>query len=403
MPADIEWKKLGQKGDLPGARSGHTLTKFGGHNYLLFGGIENSTNGKIQPNGDLYVMKMGPTDVTWVKEEAIGDEKPLARTQHTAIATPDNRIFIFGGHHTPQARLNDTWFLNCKDFEWHRVGKDADNLTNSASTIGAPEPRANAGSCLYQGKIYLFGGHGGVSYERKAYNDLYCFDIETETWEKLIPSNSPPDGRGGLSLFASDGNIYIYGGWNQEMQYNDIQFFNLETKEWTSPDIFNEVPRWNHSGVLVEAIPTWKFFIFGGEQAEYNEGSARSFGEYVNTSCFLDLGTMRWTKFASDPDAYDNIPKPREYCAMTYTGLMQAESKDRRLIIYGGWNNGWFDDLYSLNVAKIVGPSYAIISSDPVCGQLTGNNLLRITGKGIRDNPRVFFTLGNQPVDQPGR
>jgi dynein heavy chain len=34
---------------------------------------------------------------------------------------------------------------------------------------------------------------------------------------------------------------------------------------------------------------------------------------------------------------------------------------------------------------------------------LTGNNLLKITGKGIRDSPRVFFTLGNQPVDQPGR
>jgi len=130
MPADIEWKKLGQKGDIPIARSGHSLTKYGQFNYLLFGGIESNTNGKIQPNGDLYVMKMGPNDVNWMKEEAIGDEKPLARTQHTAIATPDNRIFIFGGHHTPQVRLNDTWFLNCKDFEWHRVGKDPDNLTN---------------------------------------------------------------------------------------------------------------------------------------------------------------------------------------------------------------------------------------------------------------------------------
>jgi dynein heavy chain len=56
-----------------------------------------------------------------------------------------------------------------------------------------------------------------------------------------------------------------------------------------------------------------------------------------------------------------------------------------------------------LNVAKIVGPSYAIVGSDPVCGQLSGNNTIRITGKGIRDNPRVLFTLGNQPVDNPGR
>jgi len=77
---------------------------------------------------------------------------------------------------------------------------------------------------------------------------------------------------------------------------------------------------------------------------------------------------MKWTQYASNPETFENIPTPREYCAMTYTGLMQAESKDRRLIVFGGWNNGWFNDLYSLNVAKIVGPSYAIISSDPVCG-----------------------------------
>jgi dynein heavy chain len=62
-------------------------------------------------------------------------------------------------------------------------------------------------------------------------------------------------------------------------------------------------------------------------------------------------------------------------------------------IYYLTWNNL---DLF-------VGPSYAIISSDPTSGQLTGHNTLKITGKGIRDSPRVFFTLGNQPVDNPGR
>jgi dynein heavy chain len=293
--------------------------------------------------------------------------------------------------------------LNCKDYEWVRLGKDPDNTINAPSTFNAPDPRANAGACLYNGKIYLFGGHGGQSYSRVPFNDLHSFDVETETWERIIPTNNPPDGRGGHSVFASNDRIYVYGGWNQEMQYNNILYFDLNTMEWTDPDIFNDVPIWNHSCVLVEAIPTWKFFIFGGEQAEYNEGSARSFGQYVNTSAYLDLGTMKWTKYASDPELFDNIPRPREYCAMSYTGLMQAESKDRRLIVYGGWNNGWFDDLYSLNVAKIVGPSYAIIASDPVCGQLTGNNMLRITGKGIRDSPKVYFTLGNVAVDTPGR
>ena len=75
------------------------------------------------------------------------------------------------------------------------------------------------------------------------------------------------------------------------MQYHNIMILDLETLEWSDPDVYNEIPRWNHSSVLVEAIPTWKFFIFGGECAEYQEGTARTFGQFVNTSCYLDLGT----------------------------------------------------------------------------------------------------------------
>jgi len=127
----------------------------------------------------------------------------MARTQHTAIALPDNRIWLFGGHHNPQCRLNDTWFLNCKDYEWRRVGKDPDNYTNAPSTIGAPDPRANSGACLFNGKIYLFGGHGGLSFARVSFADLFCFDVEAETWEKLVSVNPPPDGRGGHSLLSA--------------------------------------------------------------------------------------------------------------------------------------------------------------------------------------------------------
>ena len=305
---------------------------------------------------------------------------PVPRTQHIAVATPKNdKVFIFGGHHSPKARLNDTWFLVVKDYEWQRVGNEKQNLTNQDSTIGAPAPRANSGATLYKGKIYLFGGHGGLNYARTSFNDLYSFDLESETWEKIVPNGNSPDGRGGHSVFASDDKIYIYGGWNNEMQFNNIDVFDLEKKEWTNPDVFNGVHRWNHSSVLVEAIPTWKFFIFGGECAEYNEGAPRSFGQYVNSSCFLDLGTVKWTEYASDPETFENIPEPREYAAMAY------DKRESKLLIYGGWNNGWFNDLYSLNVGKIVGPSYAITASEPNLGQLSGNVPLKITGQGFNE------------------
>jgi dynein heavy chain len=183
-----------------------------------------------------------------------------------------------------------------------------------------------------------------------------------------------------------------------EMHFNNMWYMDLNTREWHDCDLLYDVPRWNHSGVLVEAIPTWKYFIFGGEANEYSEGVARTFGAYINTSCYLDCGTLNWTQYASDPDVFSNIPSPREYAAMCYDG------RDRRLIVYGGWNNGWYDDIYALCVSKIVGPPYAITGSEPNMGQLSGGVKLVITGRGFKDyNIQVLFTCGNKPIDTVGK
>ena len=228
QPADIEWKKLTQTGDVPTPRSGHSFCWVGGYNYMMFGGIEDNKSGNITSNNDIYFMKMGGksnyniiTDIAecrWTKEKSPSEEQPVARTQHIAITLPKNdKVFVFGGHHSPRARLNDTWYFQVKDMEWVRVGDSEDNLENLDSNAGAPPPRANAAACIYKGKIYIFGGHGGLNYARVAFNDLYTFDLESETWDKIIPNNTLPEGRGGHSVFASDDKIYIYGGWNSEM------------------------------------------------------------------------------------------------------------------------------------------------------------------------------------------
>jgi hypothetical protein len=105
---------------------------------------------------------------------------------------------------------------------------------------------------------------------------------------------------------------------------------------------------------------------------------------------------MKWTDYASDPDHFENIPKPREYSAMGFN----FEERESKLIIFGGWNNGWYNDLYSLNVSKIVGPSYAITESEPNLGQLSGKTMITITGQGFQTaGAKVFFTVGNKPVD----
>jgi hypothetical protein len=108
---------------------------------------------------------------------------PRARAQHVACATQkSDRIFVYGGHATPTVRLNDTWWLKVSDLTWTRALGDKAVKDNEESAIGAPAPRANAGCCLYNGKFWIYGGHGGLSYARIAFSDIYSFDIETEVW-----------------------------------------------------------------------------------------------------------------------------------------------------------------------------------------------------------------------------
>ena len=235
----------------------------------------------------------------WDVEKPSGDEIPPARAQHVALATPDNQdVFVFGGHASPTTRLSDTWWLNVQSMQWRRAQGDKSVGENQESAIGGPPPRANCGACYYQGKYYIYGGHGGLNYARVAFSDIYCFDIETQVWEKIeaIQGQAPmPEGRGGHTIFIVDDKLYSYGGWNSETMFNNVIVFDLHTKEWSDPDIYNDLQRWNHSAIMVEAIPSWKYFIFGGETTNYHEGQTRTFGNCDNLAYYLDIETMKWT------------------------------------------------------------------------------------------------------------
>ena len=203
-------------------------------------------------------------------------------------------------------------------------------------------------------------------------------------------------------MFANDNIVFIYGGWNSEMQYSNVILYNIETNEFTDPDIYNEIPRWNHTGILVHAIPSKKYFIFGGEQGDFPEGGPRHFGVCTNSACYLDIETRHWSKI--ETEILEDGAKPFYPPACEYAGV-SYHHRTQQLLIYGGWNNQWLGGLYSLSVAKIVGPDYAVVKIEPNLGQLSGNVPITIWGQGFDQSSvvKVFFTVGNTPVDVPSK
>ncbi len=148
----------------------------------------------------------------------------------------------------------------------------------------------------YKNKIIIFGGHGGIDYNRTAFNDIYELDLETFEWKKPQVTGTPPEPRGGhvASLLANKEKLFIFGGWNFIFQFNNMFVYDLEKKSWTDPEILHESPKWNFNGCLAPSIPSWKYFIFGGSSGSFFEGSNRTGSKYMNETWYFDIDHNKW-------------------------------------------------------------------------------------------------------------
>ena len=66
---------------------------------------------------------------------------------------------------------------------------------------------------------------------------------------------------------------------------------DVENKDWSDLDMPWGVSRWNCNAQVVEAIPSWRVFIFGGVCDKFQEG--RSMGIFDNSIGVLDLGEKK--------------------------------------------------------------------------------------------------------------
>ncbi|CAK8988142.1 Dynein alpha chain [Durusdinium trenchii] len=230
-----------------------------------------------------------------------------------------------------------------------------------------PAPRGNHSTCLYENTIILFGGHGGFGYQRKAFNDVWALNLDSFRWTELLCHGNPPAPRSGHCAFQKDGFVYIFGGWNGESQFNDLFMLDVENKDWSDVDLNWSVPRWNMAVQLVEAIPSWRVFVFGGSADRHGEG--RTMGSYDRELGVLDLGDERsWLSLSPERAKLD------------------------------GWANKWLDDCWQIDVSSIVGPPYAIVKVEPSLGPVSGSQKVQIFGVGFLSVPGVAvirFTGGN--------
>lgn len=162
-----------------------------------------------------------------------------------------------------------------------------------AKTYSAMSIRAEMGFCTTStGEIYALGGVNGGTY----YRDFWKYNPGTDTWSSLL--QHPQGNRGGAAMAHDPINntIYVFGGSTGipalGTQRNDMYRYNISTNTWSAAI--------SQGGTIPAArvhaqmkYLNGKLYLFGGY---YTEASAK-------TISVFDIATNTWTSLTPCPYA----------------------------------------------------------------------------------------------------
>jgi len=397
-PAEMTWATPKCMGDAPSRRSGHSLTVVGDNCYL-FGG--NDFRRPPGPNNELYKLDMSSSEFYWSKIENSG-RTPEPRSHHSMVVYNGTKIVLFGGFRSSSIRYNDLWILDSTTDEWSQphVGitetRPDGEVVYKRTWADVPAPRGAHSATIVGSSMYIFGGYGGAGFARRDFNDVTALDLDTWEWRNVEYTGEIPEARSGHQGVAVLDNIYVIGGWNSMEQFSNMYIFDTVHSVWSKPVQQGSFgpPRWNFAAVSVFAVPYWKIFVFGGNSGDLYEGGNPQ-GKYLNDMCVLETGSKTWTR----PTVLGNIPSERGETPIVY------DPRGSRIIVFGGWANRWYGDLFVCKVADVVGPPYSIDSINPNMGPITGATKCEIKGMGFKsggNQAMVRFACMKGHIEAPG-
>lgn len=154
----MEWASpLGNSGDVPSPRHGHTLTRMLGLPTLLLYGGQTEDNQLVN---DMYTYNISTG--TWKRiTYAKSNEIPSARAQHTTTAISSSCVVVLGGNtlDPPQVANLETYLFDLRTNTWTNLAALDDE--------NSEYPRMRSGHSTVWGRVdghvtalYIFGGFG---------------------------------------------------------------------------------------------------------------------------------------------------------------------------------------------------------------------------------------------------
>jgi len=94
-----------------------------------------------------------------------------------------------------------------------------------------PPARAGHSSCVYEDKMYVFGGKDEDNEKLK---DFWCFDFATNMWDELRCEEASITARSGHSVCVYDHHMIIFAGIHEiTKELEDMASYSFKNKAWT--------------------------------------------------------------------------------------------------------------------------------------------------------------------------
>ncbi|XP_068660068.1 acyl-CoA-binding domain-containing protein 6-like [Aristolochia californica] len=206
------WSHVEAKGDIPVARSCHTVVRAGSM-LILFGG-EDPKGRKLN---DLHMFDL--KSLMWLPLHCTGTG-PSPRSNHVAALYKDKVLLIFGG--ASKSRVtNDLYSLDFETMVWSRI-----------KTKGFhPTPRAGCRGVLFGSKWYIAGGGS----RKKRHSETLVFDVLKVEWSMAVtssPSSVTTNKGFSLELIQHKDRVFLvaFGGNKKEMS-NQVEVLAMVKNE----------------------------------------------------------------------------------------------------------------------------------------------------------------------------
>ncbi|XP_075943365.1 kelch repeat-containing protein [Anarhichas minor] len=327
----------------PSGRWGQTLCPIDAQTAILIGGQGSRMQFCKDP-----MWKLCTEDMSWFAAETLAEgPTPEARIGHTAAYDPDSRrIFVFGGSKNKKW-FNDVHILDTQSWKWTMV-----------EAQGNVPPLAYHSCSMFRGELFVLGGvFPRPNPEPDGCSDsLYIFDPNLSIWYQPIVTGDTPSPRSGHSACVmQERKIYVFGGWDTPVCYNDMYMLDLGLMEFSAVKTTGKAPSprsWHGSAVLSDT----KFLIHGG----YNGNNA------LSDTFIFDIDTNIWTEVTLPqlsvcPRAGHAIitmdtANNHRFSGDDEDAGLDAGSVTRTLLVFGGGDNegNFFSDLTTVAVEDLL-------------------------------------------------